>query len=85
MSPPPHLARAEAAVREGRVALVEFDGVAPQVYSNLRGRLVRGTPAAMGLAPAYREGEDVPLHEQPQPVEDERTVVHAFAALAALE
>ena len=70
--------RAEAAVRSGRIALVEFDGVAPQVYSNLRGRLVRGTPAAMGLARAYREGEDAELPEQP--LVEERVVVHAFAS-----
>ena len=80
-------ARAEARVREGRVALVEFDGIAPQTYCNLRGRLVRGSEAARGRAAALREEQEPP----PRPIAagqvggEERLAVYAFAPLALLD
>ena len=80
-------ARVEAATKEGRVALVEFDGLAPQTYCNLRGRLIRGTEAAMGRAPALREdAEAVPEDWKAAASEgsSERMAVYAFAAVEAL-
>lgn len=64
----------------------------PQVYCNLRGRLVRGTEAARGRAPALREDPsslpDASLLEDADGISDkdeERLAVYAFAPLAALE
>ena len=74
-------------MREGRVALVEFDGIAPQTYCNLRGRLVRGSEAARGRAAALREEQEPP----PRPIAagqvggEERLAVYAFAPLALLD
>ena len=74
-------ARAVAEAWEGRVALVEFDGVAPQVYSNLRGRLIRGTDEARAIVtPA-----DGKAQARSEDQVDERAVVHALADVALLE
>ena len=68
--------------------MVEFDGLAPQTYCNLRGRLIRGTEAAMGRAPALREdAEAVPEDWKAAAREgssSERMAVYAFAAVGAL-
>ena len=69
-------AAADAAARVGRVGLLELDGLSPQVYSNLRGRLVRGTAKARGLTAE-------PAAEEPQG--DERVVLHALASAADLD
>ena len=80
-------ARVEAATKEGRVALVEFDGLAPQTYCNLRGRLIRGTEAAMGRAPALREDAEAVTDDWKAAASEgssERMAVYAFAAVEAL-
>ena len=78
-------ARADAVTRKGRIALVEFDGIAPQTYCNLRGRLIRGTEAARGQAPALREEEEAIYPEAAaSAVDEERMTVYAFAPMDAL-
>ena len=67
-------ARAEAAARKGRVALIEYDGLAPMVYSNLRGRLVRGSGKAVAHPGMVPDAYD------PQ----ERRVLHALASITEL-
>ena len=83
-------ARAEEMTRQGRVAIVELDGIAPQTYCNLRGRLVRGSDEARGVAPARRE-EESPAELYPEALlagrhaAEDRLIVYAFAPLDALE
>ena len=69
------------------MAIVEFDGLAPQTYCNVRGRLPRGTDAALGRGPAVRE-ELAPADLHPEATqftedEAERLVVYALAPLEA--
>ena len=83
-------ARAEEMTRQGRVAIVELDGIAPQTYCNLRGRLVRVSDEARGVAPARRE-EESPAELYPEALlagrhaAEDRLIVYAFAPLDALE
>lgn len=79
-----HAVAATAAQR--RVALIEHDGLAPQVYSNLRGRLVRGTAEARGTASATKESDALiamspPRVDADQCAMDEPTIVHALALM----
>ena len=74
---------ADAAARIGRVALLELDGVAPQVYSNLRGRLIRGSDRARGRAP-NGQGPPSSLVQSAAPQGAERIVLHALASLEGM-
>ena len=74
---------ADAAARIGRVALLELDGVAPQVYSNLRGRLIRGSDRARGRAP-NGQGPSSSLVQSAAPQGAERIVLHALASLEGM-
>ena len=74
---------ADAAARIGRVALLELDGVAPQVYSNLRGRLIRGSDRARGRAP-NGQGPPSSLVQSAEPQGAERIVLHALASLEGM-
>ena len=87
-------ARAADAAWQGRVALVEVDGIAPQVYSNLRGRLVRGSLEAQGKLPPEEEeegGEPGAARRRPRRgveqsslLKEERLVVHALVSVDLL-
>lgn len=87
-------ARAADAAWQGRVALVEVDGIAPQVYSNLRGRLVRGSLEAQGKLPPEEEeegGEPGAARRRPRRgveqsslLREERLVVHALVSVDLL-